>query len=281
MNDRDIISAFESFADCADGAAVEEKVREKMEKKTGITFRKPIRAAALIAAVLIIVSIPVAAFGVYYRYVTKPFEGEGVRTTDENGNMVYRKDGYYVSIDGEFVPVKLSESKMNELKQYVLDFSNGTVSISEDGKKFDSYRELNDWLGCELLTTDLLGGKPANVTLGGDITLWCSGTSDRISAIQITSSHRIVGTDASCNFNISIPFYDVTMDNMGWGLIGSDMTEVKKIVTANDINVEIVETEMEMTHAYFIKGGVLYTLSIFDTIEEAAPIFEQIISSMK
>jgi len=294
MNDRDIISAFNDISAQADSGCVEKKVRENIKMKKKLTIRRPVKMAAVIAAVLVLVTVPAAAFGAVYHYVTKQIHGEFL-VRDHNGNVEYR-DGYTVLADGKFENVKLTDEKIKELEQYW--YTPSARNIYDYGKIFESYAYLSEWLGCDVLSSDILGGKPSNMPFGGDIVLYTSGNEEvGVLEISIASSHTIHDSKKICNIQIGIPLYNVNSENMGWGSIGSEIISKQNFSAENGITAEIIESwrdtenvtfkdeamknNYKKADAYFINDGIMYHLSINGTADETIPLLKSIISSMK
>jgi len=298
MDDKEIITAFESIAQFADSEAVERKVREKIGKTEYKKVRRPIRLAAAIAAVLILLAVPVAGFGIVYRFATRPVENHFL-VFDKDGNVVDHIGGYVVDTNTEFEYVTLPDDKLKELEQYWYPQGSSTPkNIYEYGRIFDNYNELSEWLGLNVLSSDLLGGKPSNLTFGGDIVLYTYGNERTgVHDIAITSSHTINNTKNICNIQIGILLNNVRRNNFGWSSVGADVISTQKYTSKNGIEVEIVESWLnthsadlsneeiknnyKRTNAYFIHEGIKYSLSIHGASDETLALMKQIIDSMK
>ena len=255
MNDQEILRAFEEITVRADACCVERKVREHQMKQDHTTVRRPIRAAAVLAAVLAMVMIPAAAFGIVYGY--RAFQ------TD---------NGYRVVISGESTFIELEEQKLEELKTYILRFDNGsTVDIRAFGKSFDSYGALDAWLDGILVTSPMLGGGS---------TLYCTDdNAGTPAAIHVTGQNTVLDHDKICAVNITVPLAEFGTE-FGWETRNTDLQSSQSMTAENGIEAELVITETSVT-AYFAHNGILYRLSIAGNHEEATAVLTEIIGTMK
>lgn len=262
MNDREIISAFGELTAQADSARVEENIRCALNTRETACTRRPVRMAAVIAAVLVCVMLPVAAIGAVYRYRAQQSES-----------------GYNVLIEGQNEIVRFSAEKLAEIAACVPSF-NETTNIYEEGRIFESYAELDEWLGGILLTSPMIGGKPNSENMwGGDIVLWATMHEGEVMSVSISSSNTVMDRGKVCNMNLSIPLYDMG-DMSGWGSLGVDMLDSRTIRAVNGIEAELVTTDIGVT-AYFMHGGVMYRLAITGDADEAAAVLTEIIGTMQ
>ena len=249
MNDQNITQAFEKITAQADACRVEQNVREHQMKKNQIIVKRPIRGIAVLAAVLVLIMVPISAFGIVYGY-----------------RAFITDNGYTVTAERNAAPIKLEESKRSELGQYAMRFENGsTASIRDFGKPFDSYDALDAWFDGILLTSPMLDGESV---------VYCTvdNTGEPV-AVHVSS------TNAACAVNITIPLVGLGADSE-WITKGADMLSSQIITAENGIEVELVTTETSVT-AYFAHGGIFYRLSIAGNHEEAAEVLSEIIGTMK
>ncbi|MBR5869655.1 MAG: hypothetical protein IKZ09_01340 [Clostridia bacterium] len=248
MNDQNITQAFGEITAQADACLVERNVREHQMKKNAIFTKRPIRATAVLAAVLVLIMVPAAAFGIVYGY-----------------HAYQTEHGYAVTAETNTAPIKLDEQTMEELAQYILRFDKETVNINDIGKRFETYDALDTWLGGILLTSPMLDGESV---------VYCTvdNTGEPV-AVHVSS------TNAACAVNITIPLVGLGADSE-WITKGADMLSSQIITAENGIEAEFVTTETSVT-AYFMQGGILYRLNIAGNHEKATAVLSDIISTMK
>lgn len=254
-NDQKIIQAFQEITAQADAYCVERKVREHQMKKNPFNIRRPVRTTAVLAAVLALIMVPVAAFGIVYGY-----------------RAFHIDNGYRVSVSGETTPIKLEAQKMEELEAYILRFENGAaVDIREFGKIFENYDALDAWFDGMLLTSPRLHGESI---------LYCldDGEGTPVS-VHISGSHTVTDSGKTCAVAITVPLVDVGED-FGWATKNTDMLSSRIITTENGMTAEFVTTETSVT-AFWAYNGILYRLSIAGNHEEAAAVLAEIINTMK
>lgn len=255
MNDQNITQAFEKITAQADACRVERNVREHQMKKNQDFVKRPIRGIAVLAAVLILIMVPISAFGIVYGY--------RAWMTD---------NGYAITIEGSTAPIKLEEQKLSELGQYAMRFDNGAdANIHDFGKSFDSYDALDAWLDGIMLTSPMLDG---------ECVLYC--TDDNAGtpiAAHITGANSIIDRDLTCAVSITVPLFDIG-EAIGWETRYADMISTETIRAENGIEAEFVTTETSVT-AYFAHSGILYRLNIAGNHEEAAAVLTEMISTMK
>lgn len=255
MNDQNITMAFEGITAQADACRVERTVREHLMKKNPVFVKQPMRGIAVLTAVLLLIMVPISAFGIVYGY-----------------HAFHIDNGYRVSVSGDMAPIKLEESKLAELGQYMIRFENGTIAnIHDFDKPFDSYDALDAWLDGILLTSPMLDGGCA---------LYC--TDDNAGTpvtIHVTGQNIAVDYDKICAVNITVPLVEFGAE-FGWGTRNTDMLSSQSITAENGIEAELVATETSVT-AYFAHNGILYRLSIAGNHEEATAVLTEIIGTMK
>ena len=255
MNDQKITQAFGELTAQADGCRVERNVREQYMKKNHVFEKRPIKGVAILAAVLAMIMIPAAAFGIVYGY------------------HAYRIDhGYRVAVSGNMAPIKLGESKTEELGQYAIRFENGvTANISDFGKTFEDYDTLDAWLGGILLTSPMLDGS---------CVLYCTAdnTGNPVFA-HITGTNTVKDRGQVCAVSITVPLVDIG-EEIGWETRYADMLFSETVCMENGMEAELVTTETSVT-AYFIHGGVQYRINIAGNHEDAAAVLTDVIGTMK
>ena len=255
MNEQNITQAFEKITAQADACRVERNVREHQMKKNQDFLKRPIRGIAVLAAVLILIMVPISAFGIVYGY--------RAWMTD---------NGYAITVEGSTTPIKLEEQKLSELEQYAMRFENGaTANIRDFGKTFDHYDALDTWFDGILLTSALLDG---------EYILYC--TDDNAGtpiAAHVTGANMIIDRGQTCAVSITVPLIELD-EEIGWETRYADMISAETIRAENGIEVELVTTETSVT-AYFAHGGIFYRLNIAGNHEEAAAVLTEIIGTMK
>ncbi len=255
MNDQNIPQAFLEITAQADACRVERKVREHLMKKNRIFVRRPIKATAILAAVLALIMIPAAALGMVYGY-----------------RAYHTENGYTVTVSEDMAPIKLDESKMEELGQYTMRFENGSIAnIRDFGKAFDTYDALNEWLDGILLTSPMLGG--------GNVMYCTDDNTGTPIAVHVTGNNTVIDREKSCAVSITIPLADFGTE-IGWESRYADMLSSQAVTAENGIETEFVTTETSVT-AYFAHGGILYRMSIAGNHEEATETLAEIIGTMK
>ncbi len=252
MNDEKIKKAFGEITAQADACCVERKVREHQMKKNHVFVKRPMRGIAILAAVLVLIMVPVAAIGAVY--------------------YVYRIDnGYAVTASEDIVPVKLDAQKLDEVSQYTLRFEEATVKINDIGKTFDDYDTLDAWLDGILLTSPMLDG---------GCVLYC--TDDNAGnpiTVHVTGTNAVTNRGQTCSVSIVIPLIDLGGESV-WATKNTDMLSSQIITAENGIEAELVVTETSVT-AYFAHNGILYRLNIAGNHEEASSVLSEIIGTMK
>lgn len=255
MNDQNITQAFEKITAQADACRVEQNVREHQMKKNQIIVKRPIRGIAVLAAVLVLIMVPISAFGIVYGY-----------------RAFITDNGYTVTVERNGAPIKLEEQKLSELEQYAMRFENGTTaSIHDFGKPFDSYDALDAWFDGILLTSPMLDG---------ECVLYCTtdNAGDPIT-VHVTGANTVTNRDKTCAVSITVPLIDLGGEAV-WTTKHADMRSSQNITAENGIEVELVVTETSAT-AYFAHGGIFYRLNIAGNHEEATAALIEIISTMK
>jgi len=83
------------------------------------------------------------------------------------------------------------------------------------GRKFDTWEEAEAYLGIDLLCSDLLGSKPENVIVGGEITLisYADNTLQELQALSITATHSVQGYSDKVNISVFIPLTAKAAEN--------------------------------------------------------------------
>ena len=248
MNDQKITQAFQKITAQADACCVERNVRERKMKKNQTLTKRPIRAAAVLTAVLTLIMVPAAAFGIVYGYRT--------HQTDR---------GYAVTAEADAAPIRLDAQTMSELARYILRFEEETVNINDIGKRFESSDALDAWLGGILLTSPMLDG---------EYLLYCT---DDNAGVPVAV--HVSGTNTACSISITIPLTQRGSD-FEWMTKGADMLSAQTISAKNGMEAALVSTETSVT-AYFMHDGIFYRMSIAGNHEEAAATLTEIIGTMK
>ena len=217
-------------------------------KKNAIFTKRPIRATAVLAAVLVLIMVPAAAFGIVYGY-----------------HAYQTEHGYAVTAETNTAPIKLDEQTMEELAQYILRFDKETVNINDIGKRFETYDALDTWLGGILLTSPMLDG---------EYLIYCT---DDNAGVPIAA--HISATNTAYTINITIPLTELGTD-FDWMTKGTDILSKQTVTAENGITAELVTTETSVT-AYFMYDSILYRMSIAGNHEEAAEVLSEIIGTMK
>lgn len=254
MNEQEITKAFGEITVLADACCVERKVREHQMKKNYVFEKRPIRATAVLAAVLVMIMVPVAAFGIVYGY-----------------HVHQTEHGYAVTADADTAAIKLDDQTMEELAQYILRFEEETVNLNDIGKRFNSYDALDTWLGGILLTSPIIDGESI---------LYC--TDDNAGtpiAAHVSGVNTIIDTGKTCAVNMTIPLVALGED-FDWMTQGTDVLSTQTVTAENGMTAEFVTTEISVT-AYFTHNGILYRMSIAGNHEEAAATLTEIIGTMK
>lgn len=255
MNDQNITKAFGEITAQADACRVERNVREHQMKKNHVFLKRPIRGIAVLAAVLVLIMVPISAFGIIYGY-----------------QALITDNGYEVTAERNDTPIKLEKSKLFELGQYAMRFENGiTANIHDFGKSFDSYDALDAWLDGILLTSPMLEG---------ECVLYCTNdnTGNPIT-VHLTGANTVKNRDKACAVSIVLPLIDLGGKAV-WTTKYADMLSSQTVRADNGIEAELVTTETSVT-AYFAHGGILYRLNIAGNHDEAAAVLNEIIGTMK
>ncbi len=167
--DKELKMALETMTAEANPVRVEQAVRERIAKEEVPAetrrhpggYRKPIRAVLAAAMVLVLAGSVYAAVQVQKRLtVTLPEDGPVdvvMKVPEEAGEMIV-----------------LSEEKRKELQAHVVtqeDIKNGIYA--EKYRLFDTWAEAAEWLGCGLLTSDVL--TEVENKKWGNVRLWVNG----------------------------------------------------------------------------------------------------------
>ncbi len=252
MNDQKITQAFDKITAQADACRVERNVREHQMKKNQVFVKRPIRGIAILAAVLVLIMVPVAAIGAVY--------------------YAYRIDnGYAVTASEDIAPVKLNAQKLDELSQYTLRFEGATVNINDIRKTFDDYDTLDAWFDGILLTSPILDG--------GNVLYCTDDNAGNPITIHVTGANAVTNHGKTCAVSIVIPLIDLGGESV-WATKNTDMLSSQIITADNGIEAELVTTETSVT-AYFAHNGILYRMNIAGNHEEATAVLTEIISTMQ
>lgn len=294
MNDHDIATAFSNITSSADGSRTANMVRMRInasEKQRNVMFGRKCLIAACLVFLLI---LTVGAYTIHRSLSIKvpdagPFDYVMEVKLDEEQTDSHSEE-----------MLTLSDAIIAELENYRYDVSSGK-SIYDVGRIFDSWEEAAHWLNCGILTSEMLGDIPENVTWGGEIVLISIYSSDgELRCVQLTGTNAIIGKDASCMTTVIIPLsgeweqygaaasFDARINEDGVLELPegqpSDSMRVSSFTTAcgNQAQIAVVKSRnVYNATGYFVENSIIYSFSVSHEEETTATdLVKQIIESI-
>lgn len=281
MNDHELKRAFETMTETVRPERVENRVRERLavkkERKRGRFPR-----AAVVACVLALTAVSVGAYTVYRDFTIHP-------QADAHGpyGMVV-----HAGEDSLKFPL-LSEEKIRQIGELcVQGEAESNDDFYERRLKFSSWEEAEEWLGCDLLTSDMLSEPLKNTIWGADILVNPIYFGEELYYIHLLSTHLVENLEEHmlCYMDLIIP---VSETFLGWlrdGIFGKGgnmhggvpegETEVMTYSAKNGLDAEIagIYKRYEGSHiydpvvyhvnAYVMHEGILYDLAIWEKDRE-------------
>lgn len=207
---------------------------------------------------------------------------------------------------GKLINVRVEEPVENEIARYKIDFDVEGIELDprvsekllthatnpndleqvighEHIKKFESYDEVEEYLGVDLLQSSILNNTlQASSLIGGDynrsdnskcVSILANAVDEVISAVYIDSEHRIPETDEILNYGTYL-LTPKGVEILGGHRIDSihfdiDDHSQRQVLTEsytskeNSIIAEIVHiSETDRYSAYFISDSILYHLQL-------------------
>ncbi len=295
MNDNEIRKAFETMTETVAPARVEDAVRERLsakEKRRRVRFP---RAAVAVACVLALTAVSAGAYAIRKNITIHPHE-------DGHGpySMVVHAD----EADLKF-PL-LSEEVIEQIEERnIRNEEESGEEFYERRLKFSSWEEAEEWLGCDLLISDMLGEPQQNTIWGADILVeaswWDQELIERLGIENAEEGLWYITLDAAhlaeneeepllCYMKVTIPAAENFVKMLGnWGygksgyLYGGEPEgepEVMSYHAANGVDAELVgmykryegshiyDPVVYHTNAYTIHEGILYDIAIWEKDRE-------------
>lgn len=278
MNDNEIRSAFEKMTEAVYPQRVESAVRRKMNEKTERKRVRFPRAAVVVACVLALTAVSAGAYGVYRNVM--------VHLTEEDGPYAYE-----VLVNLEEDSVTLSEDVMEKLKQYDSSQINMEKYIGsyDIGKIFDTWQDVEEWLGCDLLNSELFG----KVLGDAPICLVSQYYEDELAFVHIRGTNDLLDMEYSCcNITIDIPMNGIIPgiayggDSYDVDYSGTD--NLIPYAAENGLSADIILTEqtdhyktLYNARVYLYHKGIVYQYSIYNPDKDTALTYmQQILDSL-
>lgn len=280
MNDNEIRHAFEKMTETVQPERVENRVRERLaakEREERKRVRFP-RAAVVFACILALTAVSAGAYGIVY------LSNVQIRVLEED-HLDYEVT--FGLEEGGATRVTLSEQVMAELPKYNPDIPKMAEgeNIYDRGKIFESWEEAEEWLGCDLLTSDLFGGIPENIVFGGEILLYTAATDGgkELNHIMLMGSNELPFKSFYCRTGIIIPLVD-DYPGVVYAAHESSETDVEEIITyemENGMVAEIAVTTIMRegyskarysVRGYVYKDGIFYEYTLSSSPGKSAAI---------
>lgn len=279
MNDNEIRKAFDMITAAVQPQTVEKHIRNSITERqhSHIRFVFP-RKAVVLVCLLVAAAISVSAYTVYRSITIRRFD-------------TGKPYAYEIVVMLEQDRIQLEEEVIEKLTPYnanQVDADKG-ISVYDAGKLFNTWEEAQAWLGCNLLSSNLLGYSHEKAPL----CLLSQYSDTELTGVSIAGSLHIAGTDYSvCNLSVSIPLsadtdgYAFGAGNYTEQLTGKD--EIFPYTSKNGISCDIILTKRQNEKqtnynavAYLYHQGAVYSFSIFNKDKNTAhDLMQQILDSL-
>ncbi len=291
MNDNEIRNAFEKMTDSVDPAQVEDAVWERLsakEKRRRVRFP---RAAVVFACVLAVTALSAGAYAVRKNITIQPHpDGHGPYLMMTHAD----EDALKFPLLSEEVIEQIEERNIRNEEESSDDFYERRI-------KFSSWEEAEEWLGCDLLISDMLSEPQQNTIWGADILVEASwwdneliealgmeNAEEGLWNITLDAAHLVENEEEHmlCYIKMTIPVSENFAEMLGnWGygrsgyLYGGEPEgepEVMSYHAENGLDAELVGMykRYEGSHiynpvvyhvnAYTIHEGILYDIAIWE-----------------
>lgn len=281
MNDHELKRAFETMTETVRPERVEDRVRERLAVKEE---RKRVRfpRAAVVACVLALTAVSVGAYGIYRNFTIIP-------QADAHGpySMIV-----HAGDDSLKFPL-LSEEKIVQIGELCIQGEEeSNDDFYERRLKFSSWEEAEEWLGCDLLTSDMLSEPQRNTIWGADILVNPVYFGEELYYINLFSTHLAENAEEHmlCYVEVTVPASETFLGwlrdgifGKGGNLYGGETEGEPELMTyraENGLDAELVGMykRYEGSHiyahvvyqvnAYVMHEGVLYDFDIWEKDRE-------------
>lgn len=278
MNDNEIRNAFEKMTETVQPERVEDRVRERLSAKTERKQVRFPRAAVVFACILALTAVSAGAYGVYRNFTI-------FTQADAHGpySMVVHADE-----DSLKFPLLSAEIAEQIGERCVKGEAESNDDFYKRRLKFSSWEEAEEYLGCDLLTSDMLSEPQQNTIWGADILVEPVYFDEELYYVNLTSTHLAENVEEHmlCYMKLTIP---VSETFLGWlrdgtfGKVGymyggepEGEAEVMSYSAENGLDAEIVgiqkrydgshiyEPLVYNVNAYVMHEGILYDISIWE-----------------
>ena len=278
MNDNEIRNAFEKMTETVQPERVEDRVRERLSAKTERKRVRFPRAAVVFACVLALTAVSAGAYTAYRNVM--------VRFTEEDGPYAYE-----VLVNLEKDRITLSEEVTEELSQYdssQLDMEK-YIGRYDIGKMFDTWQDAEEWLGCDLLNSELFG----KVLGDAPICLTSNYREEELAFVLLSGTNDLLGMEYSCcNISIDIPISaEIPAVAYGGGSYDVDYSGTDEVIpyaAESGLSADIILTEQTDRYktlynakVYLCHRGIVYKYSLYNPDKDTAITYmKQILDSL-
>lgn len=278
MNDNEIRQAFEKMKETVRPMQVEDAVRGRLSAKEERKRVRFPRTAVAVACVLAVTAVSAGAYAVRRNITVQPYaDGHGPYS------MVVHADE-----DALKFPL-LSDEVIEQIgERCVKEEDESNDDFYERRLKFSSWEEAEEWLGCDLLISDMLSEPQTNTIWGADILVGASWWEDGLWYITLDGTHLAENEEEHmlCYMKVTIPVSENFVKMLGnWGygrsgyLYGGEPEgepEVMSYHAENGLDTEIVgmykrydgshinNPVVYHVNAYTIHEGILYDIAIWE-----------------
>ena len=280
MNDNEIRHAFEKMTETVQPERVENRVRERLaakEREERKRVRFP-RAAVVFACILVLTAVSAGAYEVYRNVM--------VHLTEEDGPYAYE-----VQVNLGDDRVTLSADVMEKLKQYdsrQIDMEK-YIGSYDIGKIFDTWQDVEEWLGCDLLNSELFG----KVLGDAPICLTSNYREEELAFVLLMGTNDLLGMEYSCcNISIDIPISAeipaIAYGGDSYDVDYSGTDEVIPYSAESGFSADIILTEQTDRYktlynakVYLCHKGIIYKYSLYNPDRDTAVTYmKQILDSL-
>lgn len=277
MNDNEIRDAFEKRTEPVHPERVEERVRRRMTAGTAKKRPRFPRTVLAAACILAVTAVSAGAYMVHRNLTIYPHE---------DGHGPYLMMVHAGEDDLKF-PL-LSEDIIEQIEdRCVKGEEESKDDFYERRIKFSSWEEAEEWLGCDLLTSDLLGGELVQNTIWGADILVEPVVFDEFWYVQLEGTNLVANEEEHmlCYTKITIPVSETFLDMLRTGLYGKSgylyggepegEPEVMSYRAENGLDAEIAgmykrygehvfDPLVYNVNAFVIHEGILYDITIWE-----------------
>lgn len=280
MNDNEIRQGFEKMTEAVQPERMEDAVRERLavkEERKRMRIRFP-RTAVAVACVLAVTALSAGAYAVRRNITIQPYaDGHGPYLVMTHANEDILK-----------FPLLAEEIVEQIGERCVKDEDESNDDFYERRLKFSSWEEAEEWLGCDLLISDMLSEPQTNTIWGADILVQPVYIDEELYYVHLISTHLVENAEEHmlCYMDIILP---VSETFLGWvrdGIFGKSgnlhggepegKPEVMNYHTENGLDAEIAgmykrydgshinNPVVYHVNSYVMHEGILYDIAIWE-----------------